>query len=125
MSIFFSYIKIVTGTLFLICCLLLPFLLISLGLSKKKLKLYIQQLESTGEITKKLNNIKVAFDPLLALYLFDPIPKQENYPDFFKEKEIKDLIQKIMILTTITKPIVIAISLLTIFLIVFLNIYEN
>ena len=62
-------IKIILGTVFLLCCLTLPFLLIALGINKKKLDAYINQINTKGAI-EEIKNINAGFDLFLAVNIF-------------------------------------------------------
>lgn len=119
------YLKITLGIIFLICCLSLPFLLFFLGLAKKKLGLYIQQIKKYGKINKDLKDLRTAFDLFLIAHVFDSIPDKNKYSQYYINKRTKSLIEQITILTKITKSIAIVTALITVSLIILLNIYEG
>lgn len=125
MESFWPILKIILGVAFLLCCLVLPFLLFFLGVSKKKLGLYIQQIKKSGKITKDLGSMTVAFDLFLIAHVFDSIPDKNKYPEYYANKQTKALIEHITTLSKITKPIAITTALVTATLIVLLNIYEG
>ena len=125
MSTLWPYMKIILGVIFLICCFTLPFLLFFLGLSKKKLDIYFQQVKKTGHITKKVDNLITAFDLLLITHVFDPIPEKNKYPDFYNQIQIQCLAKNISVLTKIVKSLAIIFGLITVVLITLLNIYET
>jgi len=125
MSSIWPHLKIILGITFLVCCLSLPFLLFFLGLAKKKLGLYIQQIKKSGKIIKNLGGMTVAFDLFLIAHVFDSIPDKNKHPEYYANKQTKDLIEHIITLTKITKPIAIVTALITVSLIVLLNIYEG
>ncbi len=119
------HLKITLGIIFLICCLSLPFLLFFLGLTKKKLGLYIQQIKKYGKINKNLENMTTAFDLFLIAHVFDSIPDKNKYSQYYTNKQIRSLIEQITILTKITKYMAIVTALITVSLIILLNIYEG
>ena len=76
---FWPILKVILGVVFLICCLTLPFLLIKLGISKKKLSSYINQINKTGTIVH-IKDVDVYFDLFLAVHIFDTLPQVKKKP---------------------------------------------
>ncbi|MCB9251548.1 MAG: hypothetical protein H6605_03725 [Flavobacteriales bacterium] len=118
------YIKIVLEAIFLICCLILPFLLISLALKKKKLVICIDQIEKkeTIEYTKDIN---LAFDPLFVFNLFAELPEIKKDPSLNKNKLALELEEKITILTKIVKRISVILGTTLLLLLVLINWLES
>lgn len=122
--IIWPIVKIVLGVVFLLCCLILPFLLISLGISKKKLTSYIGQIKKTGTV-KQIKDIDAGFDMFIALHIFDTIPEVKSNSTYNKFQIVLDLEDKIKYLTKIVKPIAIIFGSTIILLLVLLNCLEQ
>lgn len=116
--------KIMLGVVFLLCCLTLPFLLITLGISKKKLGTYINQINKTGTM-EHIKDIDAGFDLFLAAHIFDTLPQVKNNPSYNKFKIALELEDRIAALTKFVKPIAIVFGTTVIILIVLLNWLEN
>lgn len=117
-------IKIILGTVFLLCCLTLPFLLIALGINKKKLDAYINQINTKGAI-EEIKNINAGFDLFLAINIFKTLPEVKNNPTYNKFKLALDLEERIIILGKFVKPIAIVFGITVINLIVLANWHEK
>ncbi len=117
-------IKIILGTVFLLCCLTLPFLLIALGINKKKLDAYINQINTKGAI-EEIKNINAGFDLFLAVNIFKTLPEVKNNPTYNKFKLALDLEERIIILGKFVKPIAIVFGITVINLIVLANWLEK
>lgn len=117
-------IKIMLGVVFLLCCLTLPFLLIALGISKKKLGAYINQINKKGTV-EHIKDIDASFDLFLALHIFDTLPQVKNNPSYNKFKIALELEDRITVLTKFVKPIAIVFGTTVILLIVLLNWLEK
>lgn len=116
--------KIILGIIFLLCCLILPFLLIALGLNKKKLGSYINQINKTGSI-EHIKDIDAGFDLFLAAHIFDTLPQLKNNPCYKGFKGVIELENKIIVLTKFVKPILVVFGITVIFLITLLNWLEK
>ena len=112
----------ILGFLFCISCAPLAFLLNALALSKKKLGVYIKQIDKTGTI-KRVSDAKLFFDMFIALYIFDSFPDIKNNEKYNKFKIVVELKNKIDVLTPIVKFVALICGISTILLIVLLNIF--
>lgn len=121
---FWPVFKITLGVIFMICCFILLFLLITLAVSKKKLGIYIAQIEKTGTI-KNIKDIDVSFDLFLVVHIFDELPSIKNNHTYSKFKEVIELEDRIIILTKFIKPIAIVFFTTVVLLIILLNWLEE
>jgi len=112
--------KIILGIVFMIGCLTLPFLLIALAISKKKLGAYLNQINKTGTV-EHIKNIDVAFDLLLPFHIFDTLPQVKNNPSYNKFNVVLDLEDTIIILTKFASIISLIFGTTVIILITLLN----
>lgn len=117
-------IKIILGILFILCCLTLPFLLISLAVSKKKLNNYINQINDSGTIIP-VNDVAIFFDLSLAVYIFAITTEVKNNPIYNKFPVVIELENRITFLLKIVKLIVILFCAVIMLLITLLNWLDN
>jgi hypothetical protein len=119
-----TILKIILGVVFILCCLTLPILLIALAISKKKLGVYINQINKMGTI-EHIKDIDAGFDLSLAAHIFEALPQVKNNPSYNKFKITLELEDRIAVLSKLVKPIAIIFGTTVILLIVLLNLLDN
>jgi len=112
----------ILGFVFFISGFILVFLLINLAIRKKRLGIYINQINKTGTIERIYDSV-LLFDIFITLHIFDKFPNVRNDKNYSKFKIILDLKDKIDLLTMLVKFIAPIFGITVILLIVLLNVF--
>lgn len=83
----------------IVCFVIVAFRAYYLAFWKKKLRLYIEQINKHGEITKELHNRFVLLDLFMYAHLLDHIPSRSKHPHYYIDKRTDFLEKKIRLLS--------------------------